>query len=143
MDTDRSPGVGPLTWVTLGLLAFSWLVLTGLMTWQWVRFPPNRMELLVGVMVDLFILGPSLMFGAAAWKSRGRPKVIAPALLGAALYAGLAGVIGAGVLVDDLADWPREVGCCIYLFGWPLGVVAVQSAYTPSQPLSPPDNTND
>ena len=27
MDTPRSPGVAPLTWATLRLLTFSWLVL--------------------------------------------------------------------------------------------------------------------
>jgi hypothetical protein len=41
MDTPRSPGVGPLTWATLRLLTFSWLVLGVLTVWNSIR-PPRE-----------------------------------------------------------------------------------------------------
>lgn len=144
MDTDRSPGVGPLTWATLRLLVFSWLVLGVLTVWNLIRFPPRGADLLVVGGIWLFVTGPHLMFGAAAWRSRGRPKIIAPALIGAVLYAVMASVVGALVVLD--APPMNRLGriiYCMYLLGWPLGVVALSVAFTHTPPPAPPDNADD
>ena len=127
MDTNRSPGVGPLAWVTLGLLAFSWLFHSGLVTWYWFSFPWGLEGLLVGAGIWLVISGPHLLFGAAALRSGKNPDALSPALVFAFLYAGSAvaievgeltgGGLGEGradlrlTLANWLADWNRGTPC--------------------------------
>jgi hypothetical protein len=148
MDTDRSPGVGPLTWATLRLLAFSWLILGVLMVWNLIRFPPRgAADLLDDGGVWLFVTGPHLMLGAAAWRSRGRSEVIAPALVGAILYAVMASVVGALAVLDAppgrAMNRFARIALCMYSLGWPLGVVVLTVAFARTPPPLPPDTDDD
>lgn len=137
MDMNRSPGVGPLAWVTLGLLAFSWLLLSGLMVWDWVRFPPNQAKLMTGTVAWLFVAGPHLLLGLAASRSRGRPKVGVLALIGAVSYACSAGVIGLVNVVDGLVPRLGLLACCTYPLGWPVGIVALRATFWTDPPQVP------
>lgn len=148
MDTKRSPSVGPLTWATLRLLVFSWLVLGVLTVWNSIHFPPRGVADLLEVGgVWLFVTGPHLMLGAAAWRSRGRSEVIAPALIGAILYAVMASVVGALVVLDAppgrAMNRFARIALCMYSLGWPLGVVTLTTACARTPPPVPPDTDDD
>jgi hypothetical protein len=139
MDTNRSPGVGPLTWVTPGLLAFSWLFLSGLMTWYGFGFPWGLKALLVGVVIWLVISGPHLLFGAAAWRSGKNPDALGPALMFALLYAGSAVAIGVGELTGVGQGNGGLICCGHWLLGWPVGIVALRATFRADPPQVPPD----
>src|SRR5688572_27739604 len=129
MDTDRSPGVGPLAWVTLGLLAFSWLLLSGLLAWDYIRMPPIPFRVSWLTVIWLLTAGPHLMLVAAVLRSGKNPDVVLPALLLAVLYAGSSAAVGIGELTG--LDWQKGklVGCYLWLLGWPIGVVALRAAF--------------
>jgi hypothetical protein len=111
--------------------------------------PPPRgaADLLVVGGVWLFVTGPHLMLGAAAWRSRGRHKVIAPALIGAILYAVMASVVGALVVLDAppgrAMNQFARIAFYIYLLGWPFNFVALSIAFTHTAHPTPPDNADD
>lgn len=140
MDTDRSSGVGPLAWVTLGLLAFSWLVTSGLTAWEWVRFPPSGEDLLVGTVIWLFVAGPHLMFGTAVIRSGKHPGVVPVALTFAVLCASCAATIAAGELTGRQWEMAPQLGCFVVLLGWPSGILALYTTYRANPPTEPPDN---
>jgi hypothetical protein len=92
MDTDRSPGVGPLTWGTLGLLAVSWVLLASEVVRALAR--PGGVASLrddVGWII-LLALGAHVICGLAVWCGRRHLAVGIPAYLLALLYAVLSGL---------------------------------------------------
>ncbi len=138
MDDDRGPGAGPLTWATLGLLSLSWLSLGWMITWDLVR-DPSSINLSVGVAIGLFISGPHLLFGAAAWRSGGQPPEIRVfTFLAAILFAGLAIL----TVVRELTGVPRTgetFPCCVWAAGWLFGIMALHSTFGCPEPPGPPD----
>lgn len=70
-DERSSPGVGPLTWLTLGLLFFSWATIGGLMARVVIRFFPfSASEAATFAGTTALVLGSYLLWGYAAWRGR-------------------------------------------------------------------------
>ena len=101
MSNDRSPGVGPVTWVTLGLLVFSWVALVAaLVRASWIAGWTG-----VGMRAELAALAliPHLLWAYVAWRGRRLRPVAAVALLFGIAF-GYIGLQLALLLLDPLLN---------------------------------------
>lgn len=134
MDGHRGPGVPTVTWVTLGLLAFSWLIISGVVGWviSDVPWEPTAF-MLIGV-VWLFFSGPLWLFAIAAWRAEHWPEMFNVCLFFAVIYAGSIVALGLSVAADArLYGIPLIVGLG-WIIGWLTSPFAVFYTFIPNKP---------
>jgi hypothetical protein len=87
MNPARSPGAGPLTWVTLGLLVFN----SFLLQYATFGFAVPRFGLLTyqNLLILSLMYGTTPVWGYVAWLGRRLTQVRVAALLVSLLYLGI------------------------------------------------------
>ena len=77
-DPPDPPRTHTLAWFALGLLAFTWMLATGVWVRAGVLRPPQSIEDWgFGLAAWTFVVGPHLLFAVAAWNQRyGGPNLI-------------------------------------------------------------------
>ena len=130
MASTDSPGVRPVTWVTLGLLVLSWVLLISELLRGGLTLPALRPE---AAGLILLALGAHVIAAAAAWTGRRRPFLRLTVLVAALVYLAFSAT-------DFLmVFWPREAArlglddgerllpwvCTAWGIGWVAGILAI------------------
>ena len=142
MSDERSPRTRPLTWVSLGLLAVSWLIFSATL-----RFAASG-QLLTSPLKDyethlfwLFISGPYLLLGSALWWG-GRDVVISETVFACAIFGVIISLLlaAAAFLGGSTRNDQSTLACILgilSLIAWPLGLWNLVRAIRQQRRLPP------
>lgn len=117
MTDRRSPGVPTLTWVTLGLLTFSWLLKGSVLAWNLTTADTMGSDILVVTVAWAYASGPGVLTAVVTWINRSSfvSRVVN------CIFASANGLVSAGTLAEIIHDVPGYCPLVAMCFVWPFG----------------------